>query len=176
MPTKNPLLRKILSVAAYVTIASVIAFLIADNHPPTLAVGEKAPVDEKIVRGNGNAITFRKMLTKPMVINFWATWCPPCLKELPTFSKLSQRFKEKIVFIGAALNSDGEEIAGLKKHYLLNYELISINDAFADLWQARALPTTYLVDTSGTIVWAHAGLITEVELESAIKAVLMKKS
>jgi thiol-disulfide isomerase/thioredoxin len=176
MPTKDSLLKKILSLAAYLAIAAVIAFLIADSHPPTLAIGQKAPLDEKIVRADGHAVTFRKMLTKPMVINFWATWCPPCLKELPAFSKLSQRFKEKIIFVGATLNSDREEIAELKKHYVLTYELIAINDSFADVWQARALPTTYLVDTSGTIVWAQSGLIAEAELEKAIKAVLAKKS
>lgn len=172
MQTKNPVLRKILSLAAYVTIACVVAFLVADRHPPTLAVGQIAPVDEKIIRFDGSQTSFRKLLTKPMVINFWATWCPPCRKELPILSKLSHQFRGKVVFVGAALNSDIEEIAALKKQFLITYELLSINDALADLWQARALPTTYLLDTTGKIAWAQAGIASEHELADAINAIV----
>lgn len=175
MQAKNPLTRKILSVAAYVTIASAVAFLIADQHPPTLAVGARAPIDEKIVRFDNTATSFRKMLTKPMVVNFWATWCPPCIKELPTFSKLAHQYRNKVIFVGAALNSDIEDIAAFKKQYVLNYELLAINDALADLWQARALPTTYLIDTQGTIIWAQTGVVTHEDLEKAIIAAVARK-
>lgn len=175
MPTsRKPLLQKSISLLSYFVLAGIIAFLIADSHPPTLAVGDLAPIDEKIARIDGRSTSFRKMLTKPMVINFWASWCPPCVKELPVMSKVSQRYKDRIIFVGAALNSDMTEIANLKKQFMLNYEMIAINDALADLWQARALPTTYLLDTSGTIIWSHAGVLTEEDLEHAIKAVLTK--
>ncbi len=174
MQAKNPLVRKILSLAAYLSIAVVIAYLIAGSQAPTLAVGVRAPVDQNIVRLNGANTTFRRMLTKPMVINFWATWCPPCLKELPVLSKVAQKFKNEVVFVGAALSSDLEEIAALKKQFLLNYELIAINDALADIWHARSLPTTYVLDAKGMIVWATAGVVTEDELGEAIRAVLRK--
>ncbi len=170
----NPLVKRTLSLAAYVIIAAVIAYLISDRHLPTLAVGTVAPMDEKIVRFDGSTTTFRRMLTKPMLINFWASWCPACLKELPTLGKISQRFRGKVIFIGAALNSDGNEVMALKQQFALNFEMLAINDALADLWQARVLPTTYILDTGGKVIWAKTGVAREEELAHAIEAVLKK--
>lgn len=174
MVIKSPSMRKILSLSAYVTIAAVVAFLIADRHPPTLAVGAVAPVNERITRFDGSTTTFKRMLQKPLVLNFWATWCPPCLKELPTLSKLSGRYRNRVIFVGATLNSDVADVLELKKRFLLNFELLAVNDALADLWQARALPTTYVINTAGKIVWSKAGISSEEELDAAIQLVLKK--
>jgi thiol-disulfide isomerase/thioredoxin len=114
------------------------------------------------------------MLQKPMLLNFFATWCQPCIKELPTLSQFSRRHKDKVLLVGAALNSDFTDVEAAKKRFLINYEILMVNDALASLWQAQALPTTYLIDTKGKILWAHSGIATEEDLEKAIKLIPKK--
>lgn len=172
MEPKNQTKRKILSLSVYLAIAVVFAYLVADRNPPFLEVGAAAPLDTTITLSQGQTTTFRKLLKNPMIINFWAPWCPPCLKELPTFSKMAKKFTGKVVFLGPALTSSLEEIQALKSRFFIDYEMFPVPDDVVDEWHGRTLPTTYLIASDGTIAWARSGITTEEELEQAIKLVV----
>lgn len=174
MAINSPLMRKTLSLLAYVAIAVAVSFLILDRHGPTLAVGTLAPIDEKLELISGSTTTFKRLLKKPMVVNFWASWCPPCLKELPAFSKVAKRYQGRVIFVGAAVDSAKADIMSAKKSFLLDYELATVSDEVANKWQGRALPTTYVLDTKGKVIWARAGISSEEQLESAIRLSLGK--
>lgn len=168
MPTKSPMSRKIVSVAAYISFAVVFAFLIIDGGEPHLPAGAQAPLDEKIITLDGTTSTLRRLLKKPMVINFWATWCTVCIKELPVMSKMAKRFSNQVIFVGATVNSDISEVDTLKKRHFITYPHFAFNEMLVNLWQAKALPTTYIIDTTGKIVWSKSGGFTEDELEKGL--------
>ena len=97
--------RRIFSLASFILIACAIAFLVIERRAPTLAVGHKAPINHQISLLNGSQVTIRYLLNKPMVINFWATWCPPCHEELPMLNHLAKKYDQKVTFLGLAIDS-----------------------------------------------------------------------
>jgi cytochrome c biogenesis protein CcmG/thiol:disulfide interchange protein DsbE len=172
MATNKPLIRKIFSLIIYISIATAIAFLIIDRHPPSLIVDAIAPINEKLEFMTGASTTFKRLLKKPMVVNFWASWCPSCQKELPVLSKLAKKYHGQIIFLGPAVASKKEDMLALKKRFLLDYDLAIIKDDVVDKWHAHALPTTYLIDVQGRILWARSGVFTEKELDYVIHMAL----
>jgi thiol-disulfide isomerase/thioredoxin len=168
------MLRKILNLGAFIGVAVIFAFLVLNRFPTGLKVGSSAPISEKIELINGDLTTFKALLKKPMVVNFWAIWCPSCIKELPIFNKMAKKYHEKMIFLGATLGSSKKEIMQAKKKYSLIYEFALISESVARKWQGQALPTTYIIEPAGKIVWAKTGVFDESELEKAIQLILKK--
>ncbi len=103
---------------------------------------------------------------KLLVINFWATWCPPCLHEIPVFIALQERFRSRgVQFLGIAID-DGENVHAFADEIGLNYptlhgqlDAIEVMSAYGN--KTGGLPFTVLVDPSGNIVARHAGALDE---------------
>jgi thiol-disulfide isomerase/thioredoxin len=174
MPMDHKLSRRILSIFAYALIAIVVAYLLIDHHPPTLPIGSIAPMDEKFATINGGTVTLRGLLKKPMVINFWATFCPPCLKELPILNNAAKKYYGNVYFFGATIASDSVTIMKLKKEFLIDYDIGAVSESVVEKWRARALPTTYIVNTNGMILWAHTGIVSEELLDHALQSTLKR--
>ncbi len=167
--------RRIFSVLAYLAIAAVISFLVMDRYIPSLKVGDSAPTDDKIMAFSGALSSFKSLSArKVLVVNFWATWCPPCQKELPILSKLAAKYASEISFVGASVDSNKEDVLALRAHYSLNYWLGFVDPSVVSHWQAQILPTTYIIDKSGKIVWAKSGALSEEAFESALSMALRK--
>lgn len=107
---------------------------------------------------------------KPLVVNFWASWCTPCKTEMPAFEEVSQDFDGKVVIVGVTdtLDLDGSreaaEKAGVTYPLLVDEE----QDLQVDLGIA-GLPATVFVDEDGTIVGRHLGALTRDELTEEIE-------
>ena len=114
---------------------------------------------------------------KVILINFWATWCPPCVKEVPTLDKLNTDFKDKgFVVIGIAIDSldavfDFVDPLDLKYPILLaEQQGIELSQAYGN--RLGILPFTVIVDRQGNIALKHSGEITYEQVESLIKPLL----
>jgi thiol-disulfide isomerase/thioredoxin len=107
---------------------------------------------------------------KPLVVNFWASWCTPCKTEMPAFEQVSQDFDGKVVIVGVTdtLDLDGSrkaaDNAGVTYPLLVDEE----QDLQVDLGIA-GLPATVFVDEDGTIVGRHLGALTRDELTKEIE-------
>ncbi|MEM7469658.1 MAG: TlpA disulfide reductase family protein, partial [Pseudomonadota bacterium] len=114
-----------------------------------------------------------------LVINFWATWCPPCLKEIPSFNRLQQAFgEERIQFIGIAydhLDSVEKFVADTKVEYPV---LIGGDDAAIFMRELGnkigGLPFTAVINGAGEIVTTHQGEWHEKDAEHALQQLLEK--
>ncbi|MEI7795755.1 MAG: TlpA disulfide reductase family protein [Methylococcaceae bacterium] len=111
---------------------------------------------------------------KMLVINFWATWCQPCLKEIPEFMQLQTQFsKQNVQFIGIAID-ELAVVTRYKNTVNMNYPvLISSEWGGFNLAQqlgnsSNTVPYTVVVDLAGQIIYRHAGAVKKEDLVAVI--------
>jgi len=172
MQTWKKIQKPLLSLLAYLIVAVVVAYLLFERHPTALAQGTIAPIDSTFIRLNGASASVKRLLKKPLLINFFATWCPPCHKEMPILSKLAKAYQGQVSFLGLAADHNVDGVIAWQEKFILNFELGLADDGMQTRWQANILPTTYLLDPRGKILWSHTGAVTEEQLENALKTAL----
>lgn len=126
-----------------------------------------------VVDTNGNTHTNETTKGKYLVINFWATWCPPCLKEIPAFVEFYDKNSEIVEILGLDYEqADKQVIAEFTDTYMVNYPIILFEggnstefDKFGDV---IGMPTTYIYDPEGKLVDFRMGEIDIAVLEKAI--------
>jgi peroxiredoxin len=109
-----------------------------------------------------------------LVLNFWATWCPPCREEIPDFMALHTQYQSrKVAFVGIAIDNTGSVTAFLREMKIPYPILIGESEAYA-LAQALgnatgALPYTVVIDRAGRIVLSHLGRLPRARLEAILE-------
>ena len=114
---------------------------------------------------------------KVIALNFWATWCPPCLKEVPEFVLLQAKYQAKgLQFIGIALQKP-EEVRQFVVENKMNYpilagelEVIKLAEAYGN--HIGALPYTVMIDRNGRVAYIKSGVLLTEEAESIITGLL----
>ncbi len=130
--------------------------------PPPLA-------EPMLVDLEGRSHALAEWRGKVVVLNFWATWCPPCREEMPAFVALQQELGYKgLQFVGVAIDDPGEVRGYLAKHPV-NYPIL-VGDAGVPAWadslgnQLSALPFSVVFDRDGRKVHAQTGLFRRAEV------------
>lgn len=122
----------------------------------------------------GKTIKLSDYRGKAVVLNFWATWCPPCKTEMPWFVDLQQRYQSQgLEVIGVALDDAPEdEIAKFVHDMNLNYTVLLGRESTAEAYGGvQMLPTTFYIDRNGKIIDRVFGLVSRKEIEeNAVKA------
>lgn len=107
---------------------------------------------------------------KWVLVNLWATWCPPCLEEIPDLIALQDSHKNLVV-IGMAVDSGSKkEVMAFADDNLMSYPIVLGDElSIKQLGSAEVLPSTYLYNPQGKLVKTHRGLITRKIVESLIR-------
>lgn len=128
--------------------------------------GAYAP-EFSLINTAGEEISLNSQLGKVVLINFWATWCPPCLQEMPGIQSRYEMHKENLSVL-AVNNGDPEHlVADFRDQTGLTFEpLLDTRGNVAQLYQVNAFPTSMFVDEHGIIQIVHIGLMTESQLDS----------
>ena len=108
---------------------------------------------------------------KIIVLNFWATWCPPCLKEIPVFNAMQEKYQDKVRFIGVAID-EWPRVKAFVKSRPINYpvlvEMDSMNVAIQYGNHLGVLPFTVFIDRNGEISSRHFKALSEENLEKSL--------
>lgn len=110
--------------------------------------------DVKLSTLTGQRIDTDAFKGKAVFINFWATWCGPCIKEMPTIERAHALLKDKVVFLFAS-NEEPEQIEQFLKKHEYNFQYIKLNNM--EELKISALPTTFIFDSEGILRFSEAG-------------------
>lgn len=140
---------------------------LADKTTQTLEeykINKKAP-DFKIIELDGSALTLEELKGKVVVLNFWATWCPSCKKEIPWLNKLVERFEEdpNVVFLAISTEKP-EEIKKFTRDNPLFYKLYVGSDEIFRAYNIRSIPTHLIIDKKGFIQFKHIGALPNIRI------------
>lgn len=133
---------------------------------------------------NGKAVNIKSFSKdgKIVIVNFWATWCTPCKKELNNINEMYEDWKTKYNVVLIAVSIDNARNVMKVKPYVdgqaWSYEiLLDVNSDLMRAMNVQNPPHTFLVDQNGNIVYAHNGYLEgdEFELEEKLKELTLKK-
>ena len=139
-----------------------------------LKEGAKAPDFSLPVLGGGT-VSMAALKGKVVVVNFWATWCPPCLKEMPMLSELHTTYKDQgVVVLGLSLDEEGLSItAPFIKKLGIAYPIVeSDKKTYQAYGNILTIPHTFVVDRNGVVTKRFVNNQSKEAFEAAIKAAL----
>jgi len=134
-----------------------------------------AAVDFTVFDADGNPVNLFDFAGKPVVLNFWATWCGPCKSELPAFDKLSKEYEGKVEFMMINV-TDGyqETVEGVKAFMEENeYTFPVYFDTTlqaASIYGAQSIPLTVLISSDGYLEAYQIGAVSEEALRNALES------
>ncbi len=137
-----------------------------------LALGSLArAADFTMTDTAGKAHSLSQYKGKWVLVNFWATWCPPCLEEIPDLIALHDNKKNNLVVLGVAMDyRNGEQVKDFADSMLMSYPLIlGDRKMAAQVGPVEGLPTTYLYNPQGKLVARQMGGITRADVENFIR-------
>ena len=120
---------------------------------------------------NGDTFDLAKQSGKWVIVNYWATWCSPCLKELPDISAFVAAHKDKVAAIGLDFeDAEKDDIEKFLQKHPLSYPVaqVDIDNPPKDFDTPKGLPNTYVIAPDGHVAKAFMGPITTKDLEGVI--------
>lgn len=133
--------------------------------------------DFTVLDANGKKTRLSDKFGKPVVINFWATWCPPCRRELPDFDRLCIEYGDRVVFMMVNLTDGGRDtVDGTKSFVSKNGYTFPLyfdtESNAADAYNVSSIPQTTFIDANGNVYTTRVGAMNETVLRSYINALL----
>lgn len=133
--------------------------------------------DFTVLDKDGNTVRLSEKFGKPIVINFWATWCPPCKQELPDFDKLCKEYGDRVVFMMVNLTDGYRDTVDGTKRFVSGkgYTFpvyFDTKDNAASAYNVSSIPQTTFIDAKGNIYTTRIGAMNEATLRIYLNALL----
>ena len=148
--------------------------------PPPPAVAAAAPGlwQSSFADLQGKPQAFQQWRGKPLVVNFWATWCAPCREEIPEFIATQHAHGDKVRFVGLAIDNPND-VAKFVTEFKIDYPVLTGEQEALELMRTEgnrlgALPFTLIYDARGNKVATHAGRLDQAKLDNYLKPLLAK--
>jgi cytochrome c biogenesis protein CcmG/thiol:disulfide interchange protein DsbE len=145
------------------------------NYVPSAQKSSALAPDFTLPSTDGKSIKLSDLKGKVVIVDFWATWCPPCRKGIPDLISLKKKYGTKgFEIIGVSVDTDTkDEVVPFIKEKGMNYPVVYGNmNVYQQYGGIRAIPTSFVIDKQGKIVASYEGLIPIATYESHIKKLL----
>jgi len=144
------------------------------TSPPQPTTPEKSPPSLKLHDLKGAPHALEDYRGKPVLLNFWATWCVPCAAEMPLLNEMQKQYEGKVVFIAASIDDEDMKLqveAFIKKHQgeALTVMMGATLDTLDDFGVNQGMPGTVFIDAEGKIVDRITGALTRSDLEQRLR-------
>jgi thiol-disulfide isomerase/thioredoxin len=122
----------------------------------------------------GKSVNKENWAGKVVLVNFWATWCPPCREEIPELLELKKEYKDRLEIVGISEDDDPpESVLKFARQKRMTYPIVMATPELIESYGGvPALPTSYLIDTQGRVVQKHSGLYPIKSYHREIRALL----
>ena len=173
-PLQN--LKRFLALLQILILPAVLAVAHSRNYSPNSKSDFTVAPQWQLMDLDDKPVKLSDFKGKVVVLNFWATWCAPCRKEIPTFVALQKQYGAKgLVIIGASLDQGGTKTV---KPFVgktgINYPVVLADQKTADAYGGiQVVPTTFVIDRQGKIVAKHEGDTDRAVFQSEIKSLLL---
>jgi thiol-disulfide isomerase/thioredoxin len=141
---------------------------------PSVAADPLAPA-WKLTDLDGHLVTSQQFAGKVVVVDFWATWCPPCVEEIPGYIELQKKYGDSgLVIVGVSMDQKGPaHVQKWAKAKGMNYQIVMADENIADAFGGfDVIPTTFLINRAGRIVHRKSGAMAPEEYEKLVKQAL----
>lgn len=144
-------------------VAAVIALVIVppqDDHLGDGAILGAELATFTVTDLDGRPVASTSWRGKVTVVNFWATWCGPCLVEIPAFLELQRAYPDDLEIVGLSMDDSSEAVRAFVKTHGVTYPIAMATSAAQDAFGGViGLPTSYVLDPEGRVVAKHVGLV-----------------
>jgi peroxiredoxin len=141
---------------------------------PDKSIGTSSPnLNMKTLAGDN--IELASLKGKTVVLNFWATWCPPCVKEMPDLQKLSVDMADQDVAVIGISNETTDKLQGFVNSNMITFSIVSGDNWPAPFNQIAAIPTTFIIDAQGVIRDKFVGSRSYDQVRTAINKAAVKQ-
>ena len=147
-----------LQIAIFILLAAFVAVVYDTLNEHVVVVGDKAP-DFNITADSGKQITRSNFGGRVLVLNFWATWCPPCIDELPSLDEFQRQFSSKgVVVVGVSVDKNEKQYKDFLKKARVAFQTSRDPDASISAeYGTFKYPETYVINAKGEVVAKYIG-------------------
>jgi len=123
---------------------------------------------------DGNVVSTAQWQGKVVLLNFWATWCPPCRQEIPILVDLAKKYKDNLLIVGVSVDDGApDDVREFAKAFHMNYPVVMwSHELVSEYGGVPALPTTFLINKDGRVVQKHEGLYPPEVYNTEVRALM----
>ena len=126
----------------------------------TETANPKADFNLKLINSKGEKVSMEQFRGKVIFINLWATWCPPCIAEMPGINNLYNDIKEEgdVVFLMLSVDDNFEKAKQFKEKKGFDFEVYQAAGGIPQMYYSQSIPTTYVINAKGELALTHTGM------------------
>ena len=151
------------------------------DTPPSMELGEQGDLPESTAEvrlaalgeGGTDRALGELLGTRPVVLNFFASWCAPCIEEMPAFEQVHRELGDRVAIVGMAYRDSAEDALATVARTGITYPTYSDAEGSALTWfGGLSMPATVFIDAAGEVVDVHSGALTEDALRAELRDLL----